>query len=98
VHGADSTATDSSGSFGYLIVNVGVFEHGVGPILVLLSCQPSIEILLVTEKDFVVSFIHLECAPFGYISNMQVPIIPNNEAHSSLYHPLKAYISYWFKG
>jgi len=50
MHGADSTATDSSGSFGYLIMDVGVFEHGIGLILVLLSCQRGIEILLATER------------------------------------------------
>ncbi|MBZ5497859.1 MAG: hypothetical protein LAP85_15755, partial [Acidobacteriia bacterium] len=31
---------------------------------------------------FVVSFVHLECAPFGCISYMLIPIITNNEAHS----------------
>jgi hypothetical protein len=48
--------------------------------------------LLVTEVDFVVSFIHLECAPFGYIGYVQVPIITNNEAHSSYCPPLLSII------
>jgi hypothetical protein len=37
--------------------------------------------LLVTEVDFVVSFVHLECAPFGCSGNITVPIITNSDAH-----------------
>jgi len=62
-------------------VHIGIFEYGIGLVLVLLSYEPGIKILLVTEEDFVVSFIHLKCAPFGCIGYLQVPIITNNDAH-----------------
>jgi hypothetical protein len=81
MHGADSSETDRPDPFGYLIVGVGVFEHGIGLIFILFSYQPGAEIFLVTEVDFVVSFIHLKCAPFGCIGYLQVPIITNNDAH-----------------
>jgi hypothetical protein len=66
---ADPTVADGTGSSRDLVMNVGVFEHGFRLILILLSHQSAFEILLVTEDDFVVSFIHLKCAPWGYISN-----------------------------
>jgi len=50
-----------------------------------LSYQSAVEILLVTEVDFVVSFIHLKCAPFGCIGYLQVPIITNSDAHFRLF-------------
>jgi hypothetical protein len=81
VQGTDSAETDGSNSFGDLVVNVGVLEHGIGLILVLLSYQPGLHILLVTDMDFVVSFINLKCAPFGYISYMIFPIILISDAH-----------------
>jgi hypothetical protein len=83
VQGADSTATDRPGSFGNVIVDVGVFEHGAELVFILFSYQPGIEILLVTEEDFVVSFVHLKCAPFGCIGYIQFPIITNSDAHFS---------------
>src|SRR5690606_21653594 len=64
-----------------------ILEHSVGLVFVLLSYQSGFEVLLVTEVDFVVSFIHLECAPFGCIGYLQVPIITNNEAHSIHFLP-----------
>jgi hypothetical protein len=81
VHGADSTETDRPGFIGDLILDVGIFEHEIGLVLVLLSYEPGIKILLVTEDDFVVSFIHLECAPFGCSGYFNVPIITNSDAH-----------------
>jgi hypothetical protein len=42
--------------------------------------------LLVSEVDFVVSFVHLECAPFGCVGYLQTPITTNNDAHSRLFH------------
>ena len=81
VQGADPTETDCPGSFGDLIVEVGIFEHRIGLIFILLSYQPGVEIFLVTKIDFVVSFIHLECAPFGCSGNINVPIITNSDAH-----------------
>jgi hypothetical protein len=81
MQGTDSTAADGPGSFGNLVVDVGVFEHGFGLVLILLSHQTGFKILLVTKADFVVSFIHLKCAPFGCISNIQVPITTNNDTH-----------------
>jgi hypothetical protein len=56
-------------------VEVEVFEHRIGLVLKLFSNQPHIDILLVTEVDSVVSFIHLECAPFGCIGYLQYPIV-----------------------
>jgi hypothetical protein len=82
VQGADPAETDCPGSFGNLIVDVGIFEHRIGLILILLSYQPGVEIFLVTKIDFVVSFIHLECAPLGCIGYLQYPIITNSDAHS----------------
>jgi len=84
VQGADPAKTDGPGSFGDLIVDVGVFEHGIGLIFILLSYQSGFEILLVTEVDFVVSFIHPKCAPYGSSGNMLIPIIPNSDAHIRL--------------
>ncbi len=84
MQGADSTETDCPGSFCNLIVDVGVFEHRIGLVFKLLSHQAGIEILLVTEADLVASFIHMECAPFNCILVMQIPIITNNGARSSL--------------
>jgi hypothetical protein len=63
-------------------MDVRVFEHGIGLVRILLPFQSGIKILLVSEVDFVVSFVHLECAPFGCSGYMQYPIITNNEAHS----------------
>ena len=82
VHSANPTKTDCPGSFGNLTVDVGVFEHRIGLVLILFSHQPGIEILLVTEVDSVISFIHLECAPFGCIGYLQYPIITNSDTYS----------------
>jgi hypothetical protein len=82
----DPAETDGPGPFGDLIVDVGVFEHGLGLVFKLLSHQSGFEILLVTEVGFVVSFIHLECAPFGCIMVLQIPIIPNNGAYSRVFY------------
>jgi hypothetical protein len=81
MQGAYSTETDCPCSISDLIVDVGIFEDSIGLVLVLLSYQPGVEILLVTEEDFVVSFVHLECAPFGCIGYIQFPIITNSDAH-----------------
>jgi hypothetical protein len=88
VHGAYPSETNGAGSFGDLIVNVGVFEHRIGWIFILSSDQSGVQISLVTEEDFVVSFVRLECAPYGYISKSQVPIIANIDAHISVYFKL----------
>jgi hypothetical protein len=47
-----------------------------------MSATAKAEILLVTEVDSVVSFIHLECAPYGCIGYLLFPIITNSDAHS----------------
>jgi len=39
------------------------------------------------EVDFVVSFVHLECAPIDCGGYMQSPITINNDARSRLFHP-----------
>ena len=51
-------------------------------------CQPGIKIMLVTKVDFVVSFVHLECAPFGFSGYLQYPIITSNDAHVRVYFKL----------
>ena len=65
VHGTDASEPDRSGSFRYLVMDVGISEHGIGLILVGFSSQPNPKILLVTKVCFVVSFVHLKCAPLG---------------------------------
>jgi hypothetical protein len=51
----------------------------------LLSFQPAVKILLVSEGDFVVSFSHLKCAPFGCRSNCKVRL-----------HSITTHIPGWF--
>jgi hypothetical protein len=51
------------------------------------SLNSFLKISLVSVQDFVVSFVHLECAPFGCSSNIQVPITINNDAHSRFVSP-----------
>jgi hypothetical protein len=68
-------------------MDIGIFKHGIGLVIILLSYQAGVKILLVTGVDFVVSFIHLECAPFGCIGYTQYPIITINEAHFRDYFP-----------
>jgi hypothetical protein len=76
---------------------IGIFKHGIGLVIILLSYQAGVKILLVTGVDFVVSFIHLECAPFGCIGSTQCPIITNNEAHSRDFLPIFLIYSRWPK-
>jgi hypothetical protein len=96
VKGSDPAEADCLGSFGNLIMNAGILEHGIALILILSSHQPGFEILLVTEVGFVVFFIHLKCAPFGCIGNIQVPIITNSDAHFRVFQAfLKK--SRWFR-
>jgi len=47
--------------------------------------QSRFEILLVTEAGFVVSLIHLECAPIGCIGYLQIPIMSSKDAHSGAF-------------
>jgi hypothetical protein len=81
VESPDSTEDDCPGSIGDLVVNVGVFEHRVGLVLVVLPYHPGLEILLATKVCFMASFIHLKRAPLGHIGYMLIPIIPSNDAH-----------------
>jgi hypothetical protein len=90
VHGPDAAAANRSQSRRYLAVDVGIFEHGVGLIRILLPRQSGFEILLVSKVDFVVSFVQLECAPFGYVGYLQTPITTNNDAHSRVVSPFLA--------
>jgi hypothetical protein len=86
VHGPNASAANGTRSLGNLVVDVRVFEHGVGLVWILLAFQSGFKILLVSEVDFVVSFVHLECAPFGCVGYLQTPITTNNDAHSRLFH------------
>jgi hypothetical protein len=70
VHGTDSAKSDGSGLFSTLVPNIRVPEHRAGLIVKPLSIQPGFEIPLVSEEDFVVSFIRLKCAPFGCDRNL----------------------------
>jgi hypothetical protein len=87
VHSPDTAAADGTRILGDLVVDVGVFEHGVGLIFELLPFQTGFKILLVSKVDFLVSFIHLECAPFDCSSNIQCPITINYDAHSRSVSP-----------
>jgi hypothetical protein len=92
VHSTDTAEPNCAGSPGDLILAVAVFEPRVRLILELLPHQPGFKILLVSEVDFVVSFIHLECAPFDCIVNMLIPITINNGACFRLFSTFLAKI------
>jgi hypothetical protein len=96
VHGPNASTANGTRSLGNLVVDVRVFEHGVSLVWILLPFQPDFKILLVSEVDFVVSFVHLECAPFGCIGYLQIPTITNNDAHSRVVSPFLAKKSRWF--
>ena len=90
VHDPDTATTNGTRSFGNLVVSVGVFEHRRWLILELLPFQPRFKILLVSEVGFMVSFVHLECAPIDCTSYMQSPITTNNDARSGVVSPFLA--------
>ena len=87
VNGSDTTRSDGARSLGDLVVGVGVLEHRIGPVLKLISFQPACKILLVSEEDSVVSFIHLECAPFGMSCKYIKRILSRNGARSRAFLP-----------
>jgi hypothetical protein len=49
-----------------LIVDNGFFEHEIGLDFTLFPNEPSIEVLLITEDDFIVALICLESAPHNF--------------------------------
>jgi hypothetical protein len=74
---SDAAITDCACSFGNLVNQVAVLKHRIGLVGVVLSFQPDIKIVLVLEVDCMVSFVHLECAPFGmYSENAKAHFIP----------------------
>jgi hypothetical protein len=80
--GSNTPVTDRANSLGNLVVNIRVLEHRLRLALEVLSLNPFFKILLVSLQDFVVSFVHLECAPLGCSRNIKGPITINNDAHS----------------
>jgi len=55
---------NGSRSIRYLVMYVGSFEHDIRLVFVAFSFQTNFKILLVSAADSVVSYIHLECAPY----------------------------------
>jgi hypothetical protein len=86
VHGPNAPTADRTRSLGDLVVDVGIFEHRVGLVWVLLPFQSGFKILLVSEVDFVVSFVHLECAPFGGIGFCKFLLQPITTHIPGLFH------------
>ena len=66
----NAPASDRARPFTDLVSNIGVLEHRLGLVFVMLPLQPLLKILLVSAQDFVVSFLHLERAPFGLDRNL----------------------------
>jgi hypothetical protein len=74
-------------------MDVRIFRDWVGLVWILLPFRSGLKILLVSEVDFVVSFVYLECPPFGCIGHLTIPIITNNDAHSRAVSPFLAKIA-----
>ena len=56
---------DRAYPFRHLKDDIASLENRLGLIFELFPLEPLGKFLLVTTQDFVVSFVHLECAPFG---------------------------------
>jgi hypothetical protein len=93
VQGADASAPYGARSLGNLKVNVRILEHAIRLVGILLPFQSGFKILLVSEVYFIISFVHLECAPFCRSGYSQFPITINNKACSRLFFLLRAKIT-----
>jgi len=62
-----------------LVMYVGSFENRLHLVFVVFPLQTNSKILLVSEVDFVVSYIHLECAPYcllGFLRSVHLALHP----------------------
>jgi len=64
MHRSNAAKTNGASSISYLVMYVFSFENRFRLVLVVFPLQMFFKILLVFQVGFMVSYIHLECAPY----------------------------------
>src|SRR5438876_669786 len=82
----DTTIADRPCSFGNHISDIGVLKHRLRLVVKVFSLKSFLEISLVSLQNFVVSFVHLECAPLIVVVTCKFLLQPITTHIPGMFH------------